>query len=239
MSDSEYSPTLNTILFTLSSAGNLLSILVNLAPIMSLRQAYACNSVEKISYSYLYMANICNMYWILYSIKAENEDIFLSSAVNYVLCLLYLLIYHGITRDARIFLMKYLVMLLALVHFSCVQLTIEQLGHITLVLSLICFIAPLESLGKIFETHDANYIDINIIGTSWVSAIIWYIYGMLVNDFVIYFPQFVGVIICMAEILLYLWARGVVSKKYIQPIENFFLYFKSQSRFKDNKIIPS
>lgn len=238
MSDSQYSPSLYSLLFTLSSMGNILSILVNLAPIVSLRQAYASSNVQKISYSYLFMANLCNLYWILYSIKTENNDIFISSAVNYTLCLLYLIIYHTITQDTGNFLMKYCIMIVALIDISYGLLSDEQLGHITLSLSLVCFVAPLETLEKVFETHDANYIDINIIGTSWVSAVIWFMYGVLVNDFVIYFPQFVGVIICMAEILLYLWAKGLVSKKFVQPIENVFLYIRNSIRSKSNKTLP-
>jgi solute carrier family 50 protein (sugar transporter) len=238
MSDSQYSPTLYSLLFTLSSMGNILSILLNLAPIPSLHQAYASSDVRKISYSYLYMANLCNLYWILYSIKTENDDIFISSVVNYALCLLYLIVYHTITHDAGIFFMKYCVVIVALIDISYKVLSDDQLGHITLSLSLLCFVAPLETLEKVFETHDANYIDINIIGTSWASAVIWFLYGVLVNDFVIYFPQFVGVIICMAEILLYLWAKGLISKKFVQPIENVFLLIRNSIRSKDNKTLP-
>jgi uncharacterized protein with PQ loop repeat len=128
--------------------------------------------------------------------------------------------------------------IVALIDISYKVLSDDQLGHITLSLSLLCFVAPLETLEKVFETHDANYIDINIIGTSWASAVIWFLYGVLVNDFVIYFPQFVGVIICMAEILLYLWAKGLISKKFVQPIENVFLLIRNSIRSKDNKTLP-
>lgn len=82
-------------------------------------------------------------------------------------------------------------------------LTVSRLGAIATFGSLVTMVSPLSTVIRVFKLGDSNAMSLPFIAMSLISSLAWTGYGWEKHDQHIVIPNLIGVIISIAQLLLY------------------------------------
>lgn len=194
----------------LAALGTLLAILVSISPIPSLIRAWKSKELSEISHTYLLMANLNPLLWLQFALRTANWDILIPNLVTFSLSLVYVMVYHIVSRDYLLFGLKYISSVSIITLFGISVLPEPYLGFLAVTANLLGFAAPLEQLGPVMVEKESRYIDMNIICASLCCAGVWLGFGIASSNLYILIPNAAGVALCVLQITMYFWARSYI-----------------------------
>ncbi|PON57179.1 Bidirectional sugar transporter SWEET10-like [Parasponia andersonii] len=208
--------------------GNVVSFLVFLAPLPTFYRIYKKKSTEgfqSIPYSVaLFSATLTLYYGFL-----KTSGGFMIVTINSIGCvietiyLIFYLIYAS--GRIRIFTIKLLI-IFNLVAYGLILVStnfmipkrsqrVNVVGWICAVFSVCVFAAPLSIMRLVIKTKSVEYMPFALSFCLTLSAVMWFFYGLLINDFFIASPNILGFIFGIAQMILYLVYKN--TKKEVLP----------------------
>ncbi|KAK3018000.1 hypothetical protein RJ639_004376 [Escallonia herrerae] len=205
--------------------GNIISFMVYLAPVPTFYQVYKKKSTEGFQ-SIPYVVGLFSaMLWIYYALLKSNAMLLIT--INSVGCFIetvYVCFYlFYAPKKARIETVKLLLLLngggygliIILTQFLAKESTrFTIVGWICLVFSFCVFLAPLCVVKQVIRTKSVEYMPILLSVFLTLSAVIWFLYGLLLNDYNIAIPNVLGFIFGVLQMVLYLMYK--TTKKVIE-----------------------
>lgn len=204
----------NPGVLTFGLLGNIVSFIVFLAPIPTFYRIWKKKSTEGFS-SVPYVVSLFSaMLWIYYATLKSN--VFLLITINAFGCFIETL-YIGIflaygTKQARIAALRLLILMnfggfcaiLLLSHFLAQGANrIKVLGWICLTFSVSVFAAPLSIVRLVIKTKSVEFMPIYLSLFLTLNAVMWFFYGFLLKDYYIAFPNVLGFIFGILQMILY------------------------------------
>ncbi|CAG9333979.1 unnamed protein product [Blepharisma stoltei] len=199
---------MNILITIYSTTGIFISFILNLTPIPSLIKANITRDISEISHAYLIMASANYLNWCLYATKVDLLGPLINNLIGLCFTIAYIIVYHKIKGDIWKF---------GPIYFSCcacISLIMfkvppsDLLGLLSVGLSALQYMAPIEQIKPALLNKDPKYIDIFLIPALMSNAAVWGVYGFLVDDWFIIIPNLMGLLFSLFQILVYVWAQG-------------------------------
>ncbi|XP_073137459.1 bidirectional sugar transporter N3-like [Henckelia pumila] len=208
------------LVFALGILGNLVALMVYLAPLPTFYRIVKKKSTEGFHSVPYVVSFLSSILWIYYGMTKSN--IILLITINSIGCLIeatYIAIFITYSpKKAKILTIKLLVLLNLVGFGSVVILTqflvkgserVHVLGWVAVALSASVYIAPLSIMKQVIRTKSVEFIPITLSFALLLNAVMWFSYGLLLKDFYITAPNILGFIFGVLQIILY-----VIYKKY-------------------------
>jgi len=84
------------------------------------------------------------------------------------------------------------------------ELAANLIGRFAVLVCIILFISPLSSLKSVIATKSAKSIPLPFTLTCGLNCFLWSVYGLDLGDFNLYFPNLLGIISSLAQLVLIL-----------------------------------
>ncbi|KAL1541783.1 Bidirectional sugar transporter sweet13 [Salvia divinorum] len=184
--------------------GNIVSFMVFLSPIPTFYSIYKKKTSEGYQSLPYVVALFSSMLWIFYALlKSSNATLILTiNAFGCFIETIYVCFYlFYAPNKARVQTLKMLVLLIICGFGFIVASTIylvkppqraTVVGWICLVFSLCVFVAPLCILKKVIQSKSVEYMPFLLSLFLTLSAVMWFFYGLLINDYNVAVPNVVG-----------------------------------------------
>ncbi|KAK3042530.1 hypothetical protein RJ639_000254 [Escallonia herrerae] len=199
---------------TFGILGNIISFLVYLAPGPTFYRICKKKSTEGFQSIPYVVALFTAMLWIYYASLKSGATLLMSiNSVGCVIETIYIALYIAYApKKARILTLK-LVLLLIFAGF-CLILLLTQvlakgparlrvLGWICVVLSVSVFAAPLSIMTQVLRTKSVEFMPFWLSFFLALSAVMWFLYGLLQKDFFITLPNILGFVFGVSQMVLY------------------------------------
>ncbi|VAI62827.1 unnamed protein product [Triticum turgidum subsp. durum] len=179
--------------FAFGLLGNVISFSSLLAPIPTFYRIFKSKSTEGFQSVPYVVALFSAMLWIFYALVKTGEGLLISiNAAGCVIETVYIVMYLVYApRKAKIFTAK-IVVLLNIAGFGLIFLLtlfafhgetrVVSLGWICVGFSVCVFVAPLSIIGRVIKTKSVEYMPFTLSLTLTLSAIVWFLYGLLIKD---------------------------------------------------------
>ncbi|XP_059306783.1 bidirectional sugar transporter N3-like [Lycium barbarum] len=202
------------LIFTFGLLGNIVSFMVFIAPVPTFYRIVKKKSAEGF-HSLPYVVGLFSaMLWIYYAMVKTNLTLLIT--INSFGCIaetIYVAIYFTYaTRKAR---MKTLGLVLVL-NFGAFGLILfltqilckgpkraEVTGWICVAFSTSVFVAPLSIMGRVIRTKSVEFMPFNLSLALALSAVMWFLYGLLLRDVYVAVPNIAGMILGVLQMVLY------------------------------------
>ncbi|KAE8730295.1 Bidirectional sugar transporter SWEET15 [Hibiscus syriacus] len=194
--------------------GNIISVLVYLAPVPTFYRIYRKKSTESFQSLPYEVALFSSMLWLYYALM--KKDAFLLITINSFGCVvetIYISMFITYaTKNNRAYAIKLFValnvglfsLILILTHFLVKgSVRIQVLGWMCVAFSICVFAAPLNIVARVIRTKSVEFMPFNLSFFLTISAVMWFTYGLFMKDFCVALPNVVGFVLGMLQMLLY------------------------------------
>uniref|UniRef100_A0A3Q7GCS8 Sugar transporter SWEET1 n=1 Tax=Solanum lycopersicum TaxID=4081 RepID=A0A3Q7GCS8_SOLLC len=189
------------LVYTFGILGNLVSFMVFIAPVPTFYRIVKKKSSEGF-HSLPYVVGLFSaMLWIYYAMVKTNVTLLIT--INSFGCI------------AETIYMKTLGLVL-LLNFGVFGLILfltqilcqgtkraEVIGWICMAFSISVFVAPLSIMGRVIRTKSVEFMPFNLSLALTVSAVMWFLYGLLLKDVYVAVPNIPGMILGVLQMILY------------------------------------
>nr|QHT64212.1 sugar efflux transporter 10 [Litchi chinensis] len=209
-------------------SGNIISLLVGLAPLPTFYQIYKKKRSEGFQSIPYVIALFSAMLWMYYALL-KKDALFLIT-INSFFCIIqtgYIAAYlFYAQKKARLQTLKLISLFnvfgfgaLCLLTYFLAQGTnrLKILGYICMAFSLSVFVAPLGIVRKVIRTKSVEYMPITLSFFLTLSAISWFVYGLLIKDLNVAVPNVLGFIFGVLQMVLYMIYRNPKIAQLQQP----------------------
>ena len=202
--------------FAFGLLGNIISFTSLLAPIPTFYRIFKSKSTEGFQSVPYVVALFSAMLWIFYALVKTGEGLLISiNAAGCVIETVYIVMYLVYApRKAKIFTAK-IVVLLNIAGFGLIFLLtlfafhgetrVVSLGWICVGFSVCVFVAPLSIIGRVIKTKSVEYMPFTLSLTLTLSAIVWFLYGLLIKDKYVALPNILGFTFGVIQMVLYVF----------------------------------
>ncbi|XP_068651958.1 bidirectional sugar transporter SWEET14-like [Aristolochia californica] len=194
--------------------GNLISLMVLLAPLPTFYRIGKKKSTEGFLSTPYVVSLFSATLWIYYALLSTNANLVLT--INLVACATEA-VYIGIyltyaSKKARIVTLRWLLLLnvgafssiLLLTLFLAKGLTrLKVMGWICMVFTICVFVAPLSIMKQVIRTKSIEFMPFPLSFFLTLNAIAWFFYGFFIRDYFIALPNIIGFIFGVLQIILY------------------------------------
>ncbi|KAL8143932.1 hypothetical protein V2J09_016964 [Rumex salicifolius] len=201
-------------IFVFGVLGNIISFMVYLAPVPTFWRIYKKKSTEGFESLPYICAIFSAMLWIYYALLKTNS--FLLITINCFGCVIetiYVAIFIAYaSKQAKTSAFKVIV-LLNLLGFSSIILAcsylakpsvrVEILGWICVAFCVVVFAAPLTAIRTVIRTKSVEFMPFPLSLALSLSAVTWFMYGMLQRDMYVVLPNILGFSFGVAQMVLY------------------------------------
>ncbi|PIA50973.1 hypothetical protein AQUCO_01100056v1 [Aquilegia coerulea] len=228
--------------FTFGVIGNLISLMVYLAPLSTFYRVYKKKSTEGFQSVPYVVALFSAMLWIYYASLKSHSEAYLLITINSFGCFIetiYLAMYMAYApRKARLLTAKLLLLvnigLFCLIFLLTFLLAkgpnrIRILGWVCVAFATCVYIAPLSIMRKVIRTRSVEFMPFYLSFFLTLSAIVWFSYGLLLKDLYIMLPNILGFIFGILQMALYVAYRNaktdvvIVEEEDKQPSEHIII----------------
>ncbi|OAY34253.1 bidirectional sugar transporter N3 [Manihot esculenta] len=200
--------------FTFGILGNIISVMVYLAPMPTFLRIYRKKSTEGFQSLPYVVALFSSMLWLHYAML--KGDAFLLITINTFGCVIetiYIILYITYaTKENRISACRLLLSLnmglfsfiVIITHFAVkYSVRAQVLGWICVAVSVSVFAAPLSIVAQVIRTRSVEFMPFNLSFFLTISAIMWLAYGLSTKDLCVALPNVLGFILGILQMLLY------------------------------------
>lgn len=210
--------------FVFGVLGNIVSLLVFLAPVPTFIRIYKAKSTLGYQ-SVPYVVSLFSaMLWMYYAFLKKNVPLLISiNSIGCVIETFYISIFVAYaSKTARRQTMKtmlllvgglYSVIILATMFPFKGTLRVNIVGWICVAFSVCVFAAPLSIVFKVVKTKSVEFMPFNLSFFLTLTAVMWFGYGLLLKDMCIALPNVLGLILGTLQMALY----GIYRNK--KPVE--------------------
>ncbi|XP_016486199.1 bidirectional sugar transporter SWEET13-like [Nicotiana tabacum] len=202
------------LIFAFGILGNIFSFMVFISPVPTFYGIVKKKSAEGFQSVPYVVALFSSMLWIYYAMVKTNETLIIT--INSFGCIaetIYVAIYFAYaTKKARMQTLR-LVLLLNFGGFGLILFLTqilckgpkraEVVGWICMAFSISVFVAPLSIMGRVIRTKSVEFMPFNLSLTLTLSAVMWFLYGLLLRDIYVTVPNIAGIILGMLQMVLY------------------------------------
>ncbi len=156
--------------------------------------------------------------WVIYSSATRDPYVFAGNAGGVVLSLFYLLSAYSLTTCAATksrleVITLFLLALWCSVGFSAAMmddkaLGVHVIGFLGNVVVFLLFASPLLTFSKVVSTKDSSSINRPFAFCQVLNCVTWFAYGLAISDVYIALPNFVGLLLGLAQVVLILLYRA-------------------------------
>ncbi|KAK7353765.1 hypothetical protein VNO80_19217 [Phaseolus coccineus] len=209
-----------TLAFIFGLLGNIISFMVFLAPLPTFYKIYKKKSTEGFQSLPYIVALFSSMLWIYYAL-VKREGTLLLITINSFGCLIetiylaiFLLYAANKTRLSTIKIILLLnvfgfgAMLLLTLFLTKGSERISVIGWISLVFNISVFAAPLGIMKRVIKTKSVEFMPLSLSFFLTLNAIMWFFYGLLLNDYYIALPNTLGFLFGIIQMVMYLIYRN-------------------------------
>uniref|UniRef100_A0ACD5ZEJ8 Uncharacterized protein n=1 Tax=Avena sativa TaxID=4498 RepID=A0ACD5ZEJ8_AVESA len=200
--------------FAFGLLGNVISFASYLAPIPTFYRIYKSKSTEGFQSVPYVVALFSAMLWIYYALVKSNESLLITiNAAGCVIETIYIVMYLAYApRNAKVFTAKILILLNVGVFGLILLLTlllvegerrVVSLGWVCVGFSVSVFIAPLSIIGRVIRTRSVEYMPFSLSLSLTLSAVVWFLYGLLIKDKYVALPNILGFSFGLVQMGLY------------------------------------
>uniref|UniRef100_A0A915AXI5 Sugar transporter SWEET n=1 Tax=Parascaris univalens TaxID=6257 RepID=A0A915AXI5_PARUN len=168
-------------------------------------------STEDISSAPFHTGFVSGFLWLHYGILKEDRAVLYVNAVSSSLYTFYLLYYCLKTpypmkrRQLRFAAIEIIFLSLIHLYVKCSQyakeIILDHLGYICVVFNVATVAAPLLALGEVIRSKTTKNLPLPLCIATLLVTSEWLLYGFLVEDFFIKFPNAIAVTISIAQIV--------------------------------------
>ncbi|KAJ1275609.1 hypothetical protein BS78_05G148200 [Paspalum vaginatum] len=200
--------------FAFGLLGNIISFMTYLAPLPTFYRIYKNKSTEGFQSVPYVVALFSAMLWIYYALLKSDE--FLLITINSAGCVietLYIVVYLAYApKKARLFTAKILLLLnvgvfglilLLTLLLAAGQNRVVLLGWVCVGFSVSVFVAPLTIIRQVVRTRSVEFMPFSLSLSLTVSAIVWFLYGLLIKDKYVALPNVLGFTFGVIQMGLY------------------------------------
>ncbi|KAM3752093.1 hypothetical protein ACB098_04G162900 [Castanea mollissima] len=203
------------LVFTFGILGNIISFVVFLAPVPTFVRVCKKKSTEGFQSVPYVVALFSAMLWLYYASLKSNEILLITAnTVGFVVETIYIAIYIVYApKQARMFTLRLLILMnfggfcsiLLLSHFLAQGDTrVRVLGWVCVAFSVSVFAAPLSIMRVVIRTKSVEFMPFYLSLFLTLSAIIWFLYGVLQKDLYVGLPNILGFIFGVLQMVLYM-----------------------------------
>ncbi|PWZ34781.1 Bidirectional sugar transporter SWEET13 [Zea mays] len=200
--------------FTFGLLGNVISFMTFLAPIPTFYRIYKSKSTEGFQSVPYVVALFSAMLWIFYALIKSNETFLITiNAAGCVIETVYVVMYFVYaTKKGRMFTAKIMLLLNVGAFGSILLLTlllfkgdkrVVMLGWICVGFSVSVFVAPLSIMRRVIQTKSVEYMPFSLSLSLTLSAVVWFLYGLLIKDKYVALPNILGFTFGVVQMVLY------------------------------------
>jgi uncharacterized protein with PQ loop repeat len=202
-----------TTAYLVSGLASLLSILLSISPIPKFISAIRSKDFSEVPYMFLLLAHIGSVMWLLYALVARISEMVPVNLVNFVITLILNAVYHASHQTLYLAAVVYAPCIVVL---TAAAFTIGDATSVGLIAACVNCVQQFTLLIKVsqsLKTKDPKYLDLNISVAVLINCMTWLLYGTLTANLIVIIPNFLGVSVATAMLLVYLWAVGVSQDK--------------------------
>lgn len=206
--------------FVFGLLGNIISVMVFLAPLPTFYQIYKKKSTQGFQSVPYIVALLSAMLWIYYAIVKREHSLLLLTINSFGLVVesIYLAIFLVYASNkARLSTFKLILLLnvfgfgAMLVSTLCLTMGSKRLsviGWICLVFNITVFASPLCIIRHVIKTKSVAYMPLSLSFFLSLNAIMWFFYGFLIKDYYIALPNTLGFVFGIVQMVMYLIYRN-------------------------------
>ncbi|CAD6255658.1 unnamed protein product [Miscanthus lutarioriparius] len=209
--------------FAFGLLGNIISFMTYLAPLPTFYRIYKNKSTQGFQSAPYVVALFSAMLWIYYALIKSNE--FLLITINSAGCVietLYIVMYLLYApKKAKLFTAKILLLLnvgvfglilLLTLLLSAGQRRVVVLGWVCVAFSVSVFVAPLSIIRQVVRTRSVEFMPFSLSLSLTVSAVVWFLYGLLIKDKYVALPNVLGFTFGVIQMGLYALYRNATPR---------------------------
>ncbi|KAK7316839.1 hypothetical protein RJT34_00593 [Clitoria ternatea] len=217
--------------FIFGLLGNVISFMVFLAPLPTFYQIYKKKSTEGFQALPYVVALFSSMLWIYYALVKKDASLLLIT-INTFGCVIettYLSIFLVYApKKIRLSTIKLLLvlnvfgygaMLLSTLYFTKGSKRLSVIGWICLVFNIGVFAAPLCIMKRVIKTKSVEFMPFSLSFFLTLNAVMWFFYGLLLNDYYIALPNTLGFLFGIIQMVLYLIYRNAKKVTLEEPVK--------------------
>ncbi|CAO2149007.1 unnamed protein product [Urochloa humidicola] len=209
--------------FAFGLLGNVISFMTYLAPLPTFYRIYKNKSTDGFQSVPYVVALFSAMLWIYYALIKSNECLLITvNSAGCVIETIYIVIYLIYApKKAKLFTVKILlllnvgvfglILLLTLLLFTG-QHRVVALGWVCVGFSVSVFVAPLSIIGKVVRTRSVEFMPFSLSLSLTVSAVVWFLYGLLIKDKYVALPNVLGFTFGVIQMGLYAIYRNATPR---------------------------
>ncbi|KAK3136569.1 hypothetical protein QOZ80_5BG0438700 [Eleusine coracana subsp. coracana] len=202
--------------FAFGLLGNIISFMTFLAPIPTFYRIYKSKSTEGFQSVPYVVALFSAMLWIFYALIKTGEDLLITiNAAGIVIESIYIIIYFiYASKKGKLFTAKImlslnvgffgLILLVTLLLFKGDK-RVVVLGWICVGFSVSVFVAPLSIIKRVIQTRSVEYMPFSLSLSLTLSAVVWFLYGLLIKDKYVALPNVLGFTFGVVQMALYMF----------------------------------
>uniref|UniRef100_A0A1L8DEV2 Sugar transporter SWEET n=1 Tax=Nyssomyia neivai TaxID=330878 RepID=A0A1L8DEV2_9DIPT len=195
----------------LSTTTVISTILQFLSGILVCRKCMQRKSTENVSAVPFISGFLSCSLWLKYGLLTNEASVVLVNIVGSCLMFGYTVIFYVLSTNKKVILRQFATVLLVLV--SVVAYTqydveepraIEILGIICCTVTVLFFAAPLTMLLHVIRVKNSDSLPFPMILSSFFVCLQWFIYGVIIKDSFIQIPNFLGCVLTILQLTLFL-----------------------------------
>ncbi|KAJ1257304.1 hypothetical protein BS78_K104500 [Paspalum vaginatum] len=202
--------------FAFGLLGNVISFATFLAPIPTFYRIYKSKSTEGFQSVPYVVALFSCMLWIFYALVKSNETFLITiNAAGLVIESVYIIMYFVYApKKGKLFTAK-IMLLLNVLGFGLILLVtllafkgdkrVVMLGWICVGFSVSVFVAPLSIIKRVIQTKSVEYMPFSLSLSLTLSAVVWFLYGLLIKDKYVALPNILGFTFGVVQMALYMF----------------------------------
>lgn len=153
---------------------------------------------------------ITSAIWLKYGLLTSERSLIYVNSVGVATMLAYTICFYLFTvkkrETLRIFCLAN-IFLASVLFYTSVQSerhrATEIVGVVGIGVSLVFFASPLANLAHVVKVKNSESLPFSMILSSFVVTLLWFVYGCLIEDAFIQVPNFIGCVLLVAQLLLF------------------------------------
>uniref|UniRef100_A0A1B0CYW3 Sugar transporter SWEET n=1 Tax=Phlebotomus papatasi TaxID=29031 RepID=A0A1B0CYW3_PHLPP len=203
------------LLDILSASTVVTTILQFLSGILVCRKCMQRKSTENVSAMPFISGFLSCSLWLKYGLLTSEASVVLVNIAGTCLMFCYTIIFYVLSTNKKVILRQFATVLLVLVSVVAytqyeteLSKSIEILGIICCTVTVLFFAAPLTMLLHVIRVKNSDSLPFPMILTSFFVCLQWFIYGVIIQDTFIQIPNFVGCVLTVLQLTLFLIYPG-------------------------------
>ncbi|KAI7986687.1 Bidirectional sugar transporter NEC1 [Camellia lanceoleosa] len=188
---------------TFGILGSIASLLVYLSPISTFYKIYKKKSSQGFQ-SLPYVVALLIGKFLSYYAFLNSRDILLITISSFGCLIEYFYIGVHLFYAPKKLGIGWIGLIFILTNFLAKgQPRLHIVGWFCLVFSVCVYAAPLNIMKQVIQTKNVEFMPFYLSLSLTISAIMWFFYGILTKDFIIYIPNVIGFILGVLQMILY------------------------------------